>query len=146
MSTYSIKGEKFIVFFFFSSHFTLINYIICFFISFEAYTGGQYWIDGSNLGAADYYASDAWRFSDNTVMPMDYNFWSPGMPDYAGYHHCVRITTSLKFNDYSCDHSFLYICEQWCRWSAKMKVPFWGLPIYHFNYPADPRLFKMTFK
>jgi hypothetical protein len=110
-----------------------------FLIAFEAYTGGQYWIDGSNIGAADYHASDAWRFSDNTVMPMDNNFWSQNMPDNAGSHHCVRIK-NLKFNDYSCSVNYRYICEQWCRWSTKMKVPFLGLPIFHFYYSADPRL------
>ncbi|XP_060556973.1 uncharacterized protein LOC132717505 [Ruditapes philippinarum] len=88
-----------------------MNYIVNLISGCPAYTGGQYWIDGSNIGAADYHASDAWRFSDNTVMPMDNNFWSQNMPDNAGSHHCVRIK-NLKFNDYSCFVNYRYICEQ----------------------------------
>jgi hypothetical protein len=77
---------------------------------------GQYWVDGYNANTG----KDDWKFSDNTLVPMDKHFWKHDAPnDGNGVSVCFRMvrhsTDELgdhRFDDKDCSEKFGYICEQ----------------------------------
>ncbi|XP_060578367.1 uncharacterized protein LOC132735442 [Ruditapes philippinarum] len=77
---------------------------------------GQYWVDGYN----ERNNVDEWKFSDDTLVPMDKHFWKEHAPnEKEGDPFCIRMVRHSgdeigdhRFDDTKCSNTFGYICEQ----------------------------------
>ena len=81
----------------------------------SGYAGTEYYVDGSNAGAASYTAPGAWTFFDGDPVPMSSDFWGDTYPNFPETQHCLRMQKSAanyKFDDCSCTLQCYYICEK----------------------------------
>ncbi|XP_060602920.1 hepatic lectin-like [Ruditapes philippinarum] len=79
------------------------------------YNVAEYYVDGSNANATDYYAPGAWTFVDGDPVPMSADFWGHGYPNNPDITHCLRmqnITANYKLDDCECARVCYYICEK----------------------------------
>ncbi|XP_060561367.1 uncharacterized protein LOC132721129 [Ruditapes philippinarum] len=79
------------------------------------YSGEEYYVDGSNASADDWYAPGAWTFVDGEPVPMTSDFWGSTYPNDPHVQHCLRMQMSAanyKFDDISCTEQRYYICEK----------------------------------
>jgi hypothetical protein len=74
----------------------------------------DYYVDGSNAGASDFFAAGAWVMDNGELVPMTSDFWGPGYPNYPGSQHCLRMTSEENYmwDDCSCSATHYFICEQ----------------------------------
>lgn len=82
-------------------------------IYYPGYYGQDYYVDGSNAGATNFLASDAWTMSNGDPVPMTSDFWADNCPTYPSNEHCLRMrmATGYKWDDCECHRTFCYICE-----------------------------------
>jgi hypothetical protein len=86
------------------------------FCSLSGLNTGQYWVDGYN----ERNNVDEWKFSDDTLVPMDKHFWKEHAPnEKEGDPFCIRMVRHSgdeigdhRFDDTKCSKTFGYICEQ----------------------------------
>ncbi|XP_053401218.1 uncharacterized protein LOC123550283 [Mercenaria mercenaria] len=78
--------------------------------------GHDYWVDGSNVGASDYSASDAYKTADGEVVPLIQNaFWYQGSPSNPSLENCIQVsqTNSYYLDDCQCvQPGIKHICEK----------------------------------
>ncbi|XP_053381758.1 uncharacterized protein LOC128549253 [Mercenaria mercenaria] len=81
-------------------------------------SGNNFWVDGTNAGATDYSASDAYRTTDNQIVPINTDvLWGSrnGPNDNANEPRCIWIPSgfSYYFDDVPCTYwGVKYICEK----------------------------------
>ncbi|XP_045180987.1 uncharacterized protein LOC123540218 [Mercenaria mercenaria] len=74
----------------------------------------DYYVDGSNAGATDFFAPGAWVMSNGDLVPMSNDFWGDMKPNYPETQHCLRMTADINFmwDDCSCSLEHYFICEK----------------------------------
>lgn len=80
---------------------------------YPGYYAQDYFVDGSNAGAADPFLNDAWVMSNGDLVPMTTDFWGINKPDNPTIEHCLCMSlgSAYKWDDCRCDIKFCYICE-----------------------------------
>ncbi|XP_060564274.1 uncharacterized protein LOC132723555 [Ruditapes philippinarum] len=74
----------------------------------------DYWVDGSNAGAANFSSHDSWTTASGAIIPFDIGLWAPGKPDLLDVQHCIRLRPSsgYYFDNKACGVLYRVICEQ----------------------------------
>ncbi|XP_053376068.1 type-2 ice-structuring protein-like [Mercenaria mercenaria] len=75
---------------------------------------GDYWIDGSNINAADFFDIAEWSTSDSEPLPTTDQFWAPERPLDPDIHHCVALWAAddYQWANLPCTYTNYYICEK----------------------------------